>query len=122
MTCKDKEPPEVENGTGDSVARSQQDGDAQQQQAGSVFLSQLNRLHEAYFVRGEDASNVAAIPTQNKLIHQILSMWQHFKDLKQTFADSRRSEQLLLRAQQRVVGTVEDSVLRTDIAILVSQE
>jgi hypothetical protein len=39
-----------------------------QQEAGSLFLPQkLNRLHEAYFVRGEDASNVAAIPAQNRL-------------------------------------------------------
>jgi hypothetical protein len=68
------------------VARSQQDGDAQQQEAGTLFLPHLNSLHEAYIVRGEDASNVAAIPAQNRLTHQILSMWQHFKDLKQTFA------------------------------------
>ena len=62
-------------------------------------------------MRGEDASNVADIPPQNRLTHQILSMWQHFKDLKQTFAVSRRAEQLRQRVQQRVVTTVEDSVL-----------
>jgi len=49
-------------------------------------------------------------------------MWQHFKDLKQTFAVSRRAEQLRLRVQQRVVATVEDSVLRTEMASLESQE
>jgi hypothetical protein len=73
-------------------------------------------------VRGEDASSVAAIPAQNRLTRQILSMWQHLKDLKQTFAVSRRAEQLRLRVQQRVVATVEDSVLRTVIGSLESQE
>jgi hypothetical protein len=96
--CKDTAPPQSQPGTGDSVARSHQDCDAQQQEAGPLLIPQLNRLHEAYFLRGDDASNVAAIPTQNRLTHQILSMWQHFKDLKQTFADWRRAEQLRLRA------------------------
>ena len=73
-------------------------------------------------MRGEDASNVAAIPAQNRLTHQILSMWQHFKDLKQTFAVSRRAEQLRLRVQQRVVATVEDSVLRTEMENFESEE
>jgi hypothetical protein len=49
-------------------------------------------------------------------------MWQHFKDLKQTFAVSRRAEQRRLCVQQRVVATVEDSVLRTKMASLESQE
>jgi hypothetical protein len=48
-------------------------------------------------------------------------MWLHFQDLQQTFADSRHAEQLRLRAQQRVVATVEDSVLRTEMASLESQ-
>jgi hypothetical protein len=73
-------------------------------------------------VRGEDASNVAAISVQNRLTHQILSMCQHFEDLKQTFAVSRLAEQLRLRVHQRVVATVEDSVLRTEMASLESQE
>jgi hypothetical protein len=73
-------------------------------------------------VRGEDASNVAvtAIPAQNKVTLQ--SMWPPLKDLKQTFAVSRRAEQLRLRVQQRVVATAEDSVLRTEMASLESQE
>ena len=41
---------------------SSQDGDAQQQEATPLFLPQLNKLHKASVVRGEDASNVAAIP------------------------------------------------------------
>jgi hypothetical protein len=38
------------------------------------------------------------------------------------FTDSRRSEQLNLDSQQRIVGTVEDSVLRTEMTGLESQE
>ena len=38
------------------------------------------------------------------------------------FAGSRRAEQLNLRSQQRVVATVEDSVLRTEMDVLESQE
>ena len=38
------------------------------------------------------------------------------------FADSHRAEQLNLRSQQRVVATVEDSVLRTEMTGLESQE
>ena len=73
-------------------------------------------------MRGEDASNVAvtAIPAQNKVTLQILSMWSPFKDLQLTFAVSRRAEQLRLCVQQCVVATVEDSVLRTEMASLES--
>ena len=49
-------------------------------------------------------------------------MWQHFEDLKQTFAVSRRAEQLRQRVQQRVVATVEDSALRTEMENLESDE
>jgi hypothetical protein len=89
----------------------------------SLTIPLLNRLHEA-LVRGEDASNVAvtAIPAQNRVTLQILSMCQPFKDLKQTFAVSRRVEQLRSRAQQRVVATVEDSVLRTEMENLEPEE
>ncbi len=92
-----------------------QDGVSQQQEDSPLFVPQLNRLHEASIVRAEDASNVAVtvIPAQNTL--EILSMWQPFKVLKETLAASRRAEELRLRAQQRVVATVEDSVLRTDL-------
>ncbi len=38
------------------------------------------------------------------------------------FAGSRRVEQLNLRSQQRIVATVEDSVLRTEMAGFESQE
>ena len=76
--------------------------------------------HELSFVRGEDASKLVAIPTQHRVTQQILSRWQPFKDLKQTFAVSRRAEQLRLRVQQRVVATVEDSALRTEMENLES--
>ena len=38
------------------------------------------------------------------------------------FAGSRRAEQLRLRSQQSIVATVEDSVFRTEMAGLESQE
>ena len=45
-----------------------------------------------------------------------------FRDLKLMFADSRRVEQLNLTSQQHIVPTVEDSVLRTEMTDLESQE
>ena len=56
---------------------SSQDGVSQQQQDDLLYIPQLNRLTEAFLVRGEDASNVAvtAIPAQNRVTLQILSMW-----------------------------------------------
>ena len=53
---------------------------------------------------------------------QLLSHWQTFQDLKLKFAGSRRAEHLSLRSQQRIVATVEDSVLRTEMTDLESQE
>ena len=38
------------------------------------------------------------------------------------FPGSRRAEQLSLHSQKRIVATVEDSVLRTEMAVLESQE
>ena len=67
-------------------------------------------------------ADVAAIPSQHKGTQQILSHWQPFLDLKLMFAGSRRAEQLSLRSQQRIVATVEDSVLRTEMAGLESEE
>jgi hypothetical protein len=42
--------------------------------------------------------------------------------ISQTFEDSHHPEQMCLRAHQRVVTTVEDSVLHTEMTSLVSQE
>jgi hypothetical protein len=85
----------------------------------------LDRLFEASFARDESsASNagVAAIPSQLKVTKQILLHWQPFWDLKLKFVGTRRHEQLSSRSQQRIVATVEESVLRTEMAGLESQE
>ena len=95
-----------------------------------LSLPQLNRLIEASFVRDESsASNadVTATPSQHRVTQQkkkteLLSHWQPFRDLKLMFPVSCLAEQLSLRSQQRIVATVEDSVLRTEMAGLESQE
>ena len=110
---------------GPGARPSSQDRVSQQQQQAPLSLPQLNRLVEASFVRDESsASNadVAVIPSQHRVTQQILSHWQPFRDLKFRFAGSRRAEQLNLRSQQRIVATVEDSVLRTEMTGLESQE
>jgi hypothetical protein len=94
-------------------------------QGQNFSLPQLNRLIEASFVRDESSASNAdatAIPSQHRVTQQILSHWQPFQDLKLMFAGSRRAEQLSLRSQQRVVATVEESVLKTEMAGLESQE
>ena len=70
------------------------------------------------------ASNADAtvIPLQHRVTQQILSHWQPFQDLKLMFAGSRWAEQLSLRSKQRVVATVEESVLKTEMVSLESQE
>jgi hypothetical protein len=110
---------------GASGGLSSQDGVSQQQEASRLSIPQLKLLIEASFVRDESsASNAAvtAIPSQHRVTQQILSHWQPFRDLKLMFAGSRRAEQLSLRSQQRIVATVEDSVLRTEMSGLESQE
>ena len=97
------------------------DGTSQEEDA-PLFLPQLNQFHGVSFVWGEDTSNVVTIPTQHRVTQQILSRWQPFKDLKQTFAVSRRAELLRQRVQQRVIATVEDSALRTEMENLESDE
>ena len=67
-------------------------------------------------------ADVPVIPSHLKVTQQILSHWQPFRDLKRRFAGSRRAEQLSLRSQQRIVATVEDSVLRTEMTGLESLE
>ncbi len=122
--CKDCAPPPALPGARRACSgRVSQDGVSQQQEAGALFLPQLNNLVYQANLRGEDASNAGpTIPTQHHLTHQILNHWQPFRDLKRTFAVSRRAEQLRLRTQQRIVATVEESVLRTEMAGLESQE
>jgi hypothetical protein len=124
--CKEvcvSSPSQVNAGAGARL--SSQDGVSQQQETASLSLPQLNRLIEDSCVRDESsASNadVTAIPSHHRVTQQILSHWQPFQDLKIMFAGSRRAEQLSLHSQQRIVATVEDSVLRTEMAVLESQE
>ncbi len=70
----------------------------------------------------DSTADVAVIPSQHKVTAQILSHWQPLIALKLSYAGSRRAEQLSLRSQQHIVSTVEDSVLRTEMAGLESQE
>jgi hypothetical protein len=117
-------PSQSQVNVGASARLRSQDDVSQQQGAAPLSLPQLNRLFEASFVRDESSAsnaNVAA-PSQHKVTQQILSHWQPFLDLKLIFASSRRAEQLSLRSQKRIVATVEDSVLRTEMAGLESQE
>jgi hypothetical protein len=132
--CKEvceSSPSQVNAGAGPRL--SSQNGTSQQQETVSLSLPQINRLFEASIVRDESsASNAdtAVIPSQHRVTQQLLSHWQPFQDLKLMFAASRRAEQLSLRSstvvtmrsQQRIVTTVEDSVLRTEMAGLESQE
>ena len=60
--------------------------------------------------------------TQYPLPHQIHNHWKPFRDLKRTFAVSRRTEQLRLHVYQRIVPTVQESVLRTEMVGLESQD
>ena len=70
------------------------------------------------------ASNpgVVDLPSQFKVTQEILRKWQPFRDLNLKFVGSRRQEQLSSLCQQRVVATVEESVLRTEMTGLESQE
>ena len=67
-------------------------------------------------------ADATVIPSQHRVTQQILSHWQPFQDLQLMFPGSRRAEQLRLRSQQRVVATVEESVLKTEMVSLESQE
>jgi hypothetical protein len=60
--------------------------------------------------------------TKFKVTQEVLQKWPPFRDLKIKFLGSRREEQLNSRCQQRVVDTVEESVLRTEMTGLESQE
>ncbi len=118
-------PSQSQGNVGASARLSSQDGVPQQQEAAPFSLPRLDRLFEASFARDESsASNagVAAIPSQLKVTKQILLHWQPFRDLKLKYVGSRQAEQLSLRSQQRIVATVEESVLQTEMAGLGSQE
>ena len=115
--CKEVCAPSQSQGNVGVRARpSSQDGVPQQQEAAPLVLPQLNRLYEASFARDETSpsnAGVVDIPSQNKVTQQILLQWQPFRDLKHKFVGSRCYEQLSSHSQQRIVATVEESVLRT---------
>ncbi len=67
-------------------------------------------------------AGVTDIPSHLKVTQQILFHWKSFLDLKLKFVGSRKQEQLISRCQQRVVTTVEESVFRTEMTGLESQE
>jgi hypothetical protein len=117
-------PSQVNGGAG--ARPSSQDGVSQEQETDNLKLPKLNRLIESSFVRDErSASNDAdatAIPAQSRVTQQILNHWKPFRDLKLMFTGSHRAEQLTLHSQQRVVATVEESVLKTEMEVLESQE
>jgi hypothetical protein len=93
--------------------------------ASNLIVPQLDRLVEASFVWDESFTSnadVTAIPSQFKVTKQILLDWDPFRDLKLMFPGSHRAEQLSLRSHQRVVTTVEESVLKMEMTDLESQE
>ncbi len=100
-------------------------GVSQQEETAPLSLPQLNRLFEASFVWDENSvsnADVAVIPSHHRVTQQILNHWQPFWDLKLMFVVWCLTEQLILLSQQRIVVTVEDSVLRTEMNGLESQE
>jgi hypothetical protein len=130
-------PSQVNEGAGDgSSSQSQvnigagprpssQDGVSHLQDPVPLSLPQPNRLVEASFVRDESSVSNAddtVMPTQFKVTKQILLHWQTFRDLKLKYVGLRQTEQLSSCSQQRVVTTVEESVLKTEMAGLESQE
>jgi hypothetical protein len=124
--CKEVCSPSPSQVNGGARARPcSQDGVPPQQEAAPLSLPQLNRLFEASFARDESSAStagVAVIPSQCKVTQQILLHCQPFQDLKLKFVGSRRAEHLSLRSQQRIVATVEESVLRMEMTGLESQE
>jgi hypothetical protein len=104
---------------------SSQDGVPQQQETAPLSLPHLDRLFEASSARDESSDSnvgVAVIPSQFKVTQQILLHCQPFRDLQLKFVGTRRAEQLSSHSQQRIVATVEESVLRMEMAVLESQE
>ena len=66
--CKDSAPPPAQPGARTRPGRDSQDGVSQQEEAAPLFLPQLDRLHEAYIVRGEDDSYVAVAATPLRIL------------------------------------------------------
>jgi hypothetical protein len=80
------------------------------------------RLSFVWDENSDSNADVTVIPSQFKVTKQILLHWQPFRDIKLKHVGSRPVEQFSLRSQQRIVTTVEESVLKTEMTDLESQE
>ncbi len=67
-------------------------------------------------------ADVTVIPSQFKVTKQILIHGKPFRTLKIKYVGSRPAEQLIWPSQQRIVATVEESVLKSEMTDLESQE
>jgi hypothetical protein len=123
--CKEVCAPSPSQGNvGNSPRPSSQNGVPQQQEVAPLSLPRLDRLFETSFAQDESSvsnAGVVTIPSQLKVTKQILLHWQPFRDLKLKYVGSRQTEQLSLCSQQRIVATVEESVLKTEMTGLQSQ-
>jgi hypothetical protein len=72
--------------------------------------------------RSVSNDDVTVMPSQFKVTKQILLHCQSSRDLKLKYVGSRQVEQLNSRSQQLVVATVEESVLKTEMTDLESQQ
>ncbi len=117
--------PKSQVNVGTSARLYSQDDVSQKLGTSPLSLPHLNLLFETFFVRDENSVSIAdvvVIPSHHKVTQQILNHWKSFLDLKLTFMVSCHAEQLRLRSQQHIVSTIEDSVLRTEMTDLKSQE
>jgi hypothetical protein len=98
--CKETcAPSQSQTQTGSSGGLSSQDGVSQWQDDASLNIPQINCLVEVSIVWDESSTSntvVPVIPSQHMITLQILSLCQHFRDLKLMFVVSRRAEQLSL--------------------------
>ncbi len=85
-------------------------------------LFQILKFGSAWINCSSNPTDVTAVPSQFKVTKQILLHWQPFRNLKLKYVGSRQAEQLSSRSQPRVVPTVEESVLKTEMSGLESQE
>jgi hypothetical protein len=102
-----------------------QDGVSHQEETTTLILPELNRLIETSFgwdERSASNADTTDIPAQDRVTQQILNHWQPLQDLKLMCPSSRWTEQLSLRSHHRVLVTVEESVLKTEMGDLESQE
>jgi hypothetical protein len=72
--------------------------------------------------RSVSNDDVTVMPSQFKVTKQILLHCQSSRDLKLKYVGSRQAEQLSSHSQQLVVATVEESVLKTEMTDLESQQ